>query len=102
MDQQLVSLLYPTSYVACYNHHRTQQNSDANAALEPPTICYLDERPDPVLDRKGILSLSCNQWEILVHNILNHPDNVFVFSPCILLKLVAMKTSPVRYTTKPY
>ena len=72
MEQQLVCLLYPTSYAVRYNHHKTQQNSEPNAKLELSTVCYVDKCPDPVLDRKGILSPSRNQYEILDDNIFNH------------------------------
>ena len=72
MDQELVGLLYPTSYAVRYNHHRTQQNSEPNAAFEPPTVCYLDKCPDSVLDRKRIGSSSCNQCDTHGQNILNH------------------------------
>ena len=72
MDQQLVSLLYPTNYAIRYKHHRTHQNSESNVALEPPTACYLDKCPDSILDRKRIGSPSYNQCEALDHNILNH------------------------------
>jgi len=72
MEQQLVCFLYPTSYAVRCNHRKTQKNSEPNATLEPPTVCYLDKCPDPVLDRKGILSPSCNQYEILDDNIFNH------------------------------
>ena len=86
MEQQLVSLLYPTSYAVRYNHHRTQQNSEPNAALEPHTVCYLDKCPDPVLDRKRILTTSCNQCETLSHNIFYHQClflvPVFIESSC--------------------
>jgi hypothetical protein len=86
MDQQLVSLLYPTSYTVRYNHHRMQQNSEPNATLESHTVCYLDKCPDPVLDRKRIVSTSCNQCETLCHNIVYRqslfPVPVFIESSC--------------------
>ena len=86
MEQQLVCLLYPTSYAIRYSHHRTQQNSEPNAALAPPTVCFLDKCSDPVLYWKRIGSPSCNQCETLDHNILNHQClfslPVFVESSC--------------------